>query len=159
MALDRAAKLVGRLAYNRAVKEAVRDAQVSASYTHLSPAIASALWVLLSHCIGDRNSCGGSVEPHCILQGINALVKLLQPSKDAGGSHLTETVAVAITILAINNELNQDAVRYELCLCQKCRPPAIALQLYCHVLYAEHLKPVFSGLDSKCNPHIEAVKH
>ena len=29
MALDRAAKLVGRLAYNRAVKDAVRDAQVS----------------------------------------------------------------------------------------------------------------------------------
>ena len=30
VALDRAAKLVGRLAYNRAVKEAVRDAQVCA---------------------------------------------------------------------------------------------------------------------------------
>ncbi len=28
VALDRAAKLVGRLAYNRAVKDAVRDAQV-----------------------------------------------------------------------------------------------------------------------------------
>ncbi len=40
-------------------------------------------------------------------------MKLLQPGKDAGGSHLNETVAVAITILTINNELNQDAVRYE----------------------------------------------
>ena len=30
VALERAAKLVGRLAYNRAVKEAVRDAQVTA---------------------------------------------------------------------------------------------------------------------------------
>lgn len=48
----------------------------------------------------------------CLVQGINALVKLLQPSKDAPvGVHLSETVAVAITILSINNELNQDAVR------------------------------------------------
>ena len=47
VALDRAAKLVGRLAYNRAVKEAVRDTQVSASCTHLRPASASALWSLL----------------------------------------------------------------------------------------------------------------
>ena len=35
VALDRAAKLVGRLAYNRAVKEAVRDAQVWAFCTHM----------------------------------------------------------------------------------------------------------------------------
>ena len=48
----------------------------------------------------------------CLVQGIYALVKLLQPSKDSPvGVHLSETVAVAITILSINNELNQDAVR------------------------------------------------
>ena len=40
-------------------------------------------------------------------------MKLLQPSQNPGGSQLTETVAVAITILTINNELNQDAVRYD----------------------------------------------
>ena len=48
-------------------------------------------------------------------QGINALVKLLQPSKGSPADlHLAETVAVAITILSINNELNQDAVRYDI---------------------------------------------
>ena len=48
----------------------------------------------------------------CLVQGINALVKLLQLSKDFTAElHLAETVAVAITILSINNELNQDAVR------------------------------------------------
>ena len=48
----------------------------------------------------------------CLAQGINALVKLLQPSKESTADlHLAETVAVAITILSINNELNQDAVR------------------------------------------------
>ena len=52
-----------------------------------------------------------SAIPSCLAQGINALVKLLQPSKDTKGSQLAETVAVAITILSINNELNQDAVR------------------------------------------------
>ena len=40
------------------------------------------------------------------------MVKLLQPSKESTADfHLAETVAVAITILSINNELNQDAVR------------------------------------------------
>lgn len=34
VALDRAAKLIGRLAYNRAVKDAVRDAQVPFSHIH-----------------------------------------------------------------------------------------------------------------------------
>ena len=46
------------------------------------------------------------------MQGIHALVKLLQLSKESTADlHLAETVAVAITILSINNELNQDAVR------------------------------------------------
>ena len=40
------------------------------------------------------------------------MVKLLQLSKESTADlHLAETVAVAITILSINNELNQDAVR------------------------------------------------
>ena len=52
----------------------------------------------------------------CSVQGISALVKLLQLSKDSpAGIHLGEPVAVAITILAINNELNQDAVRWRTC--------------------------------------------
>ena len=47
------------------------------------------------------------------MQGIHALVKLLQLSKESTADlHLAETVAVAITILSINNELNQDAVRW-----------------------------------------------
>lgn len=57
----------------------------------------------------------------CHVQGINALVKLLQLGKESTADlHLAETVAVAITILSINNELNQDAVRCILSLLRNC---------------------------------------
>ncbi len=69
--VEQAAKLVGRLAYNRTIKDSVRDAH-----------------------------------------GINALLKLLQPGQGARlDARLAETVAVSLTVLAVNNELNQDAIR------------------------------------------------
>jgi hypothetical protein len=71
-AVERAAKLLGRLAYNRAIKDSVRGAH-----------------------------------------GIGALLKLL--SAERGGpqldARLAETAVVALTVLAVNNELNQDAIR------------------------------------------------
>jgi hypothetical protein len=71
VAVEFSARLIGRLAYNRTVKDAVRDAQ-----------------------------------------GIPALLKLLQPSRGARvDPRIAETVAVSLTVLAVNNELNQDAIR------------------------------------------------
>jgi len=69
--VEQAAKLIGRLAYNRTIKDSVRDAH-----------------------------------------GITALLKLLQPVQGSKlDARLAETVAVSLTVLAVNNELNQDAVR------------------------------------------------
>jgi hypothetical protein len=69
--VEQAAKLIGRLAYNRTIKDSVRDAH-----------------------------------------GITALLKLLQPGQGARlDARLAETVAVSLTVLAVNNELNQDAIR------------------------------------------------
>lgn len=48
VALDRAAKLIGRLAYNRAVKDAVRDAQVP--FSHIHPCFAL-LFQLFTECL------------------------------------------------------------------------------------------------------------
>lgn len=65
-------------------------------------------------------------------------MKLLQPSKDPGGSQLTETVAVAITILTINNELNQDAVRYDAYITEVLALSSVG-GLYCNAPYlSEH---------------------
>jgi hypothetical protein len=64
-----AARLLGRLAYNEASKDAIRD----------------------SH-------------------GIQALLRLLEPGR--GDRDLAETVAQSLTILAVNNEVNQDHIRY-----------------------------------------------
>ena len=69
--MERAAKLLGRLAYSRAIKDAVRDAH-----------------------------------------GIGGLLKLLRVERGAAlDARLAETVVVALTVLAVNNELNQDAIR------------------------------------------------
>lgn len=69
--MERAAKLVGRLAYNRTIKDSVRDAR-----------------------------------------GLNALLALLPMERGRQlDARLAETVMVALTILAVNNELNQDAIR------------------------------------------------
>ena len=69
--VERAAKLVGRLAYNRTIKDSVRDAR-----------------------------------------GLNALLALLPMERGRQlDARLAETVMVALTILAVNNELNQDAIR------------------------------------------------
>ena len=74
--VERAAKLVGRLAYNRTIKDSVRDAR-----------------------------------------GLNALLALLPMERNRQvDPRLGETVMVALTILAVNNELNQDAIRW-LALC------------------------------------------
>ena len=71
MGVERAAKLVGRLAYNRTIKDSVRDAR-----------------------------------------GLNALLALLPMERGRQlDARLAETVMVALTILAVNNELNQDAIR------------------------------------------------
>ena len=76
-------------------------------------------------------------------------MKLLQPSKDSGGSHLTETVAVAITILTINNELNQDAVRYDSCPVRKDIgfPGPLVSFIIAHLI---HTLPCLGGL--ACRP-------
>lgn len=73
--MELSARLIGRLAYNRTIKDAVRDAH-----------------------------------------GITGLLKLLQPARGARvDAKLVETVAVSLTVLAVNNELNQDAIRCFLC--------------------------------------------
>lgn len=71
VAVERAAKLLGRLAYNRTIKDSVRDAS-----------------------------------------GIGSLLKLLSVERGAKlDARMAETVVVALTVLAVNNELNQDTIR------------------------------------------------